>query len=110
MSTRYGIVLLVRAPVQSRASTLYKRQSKCSGNISGVFCQRQRRVSLVLHERHYNYRHQMPYFSLKMHQIHFPRSRWGSLDLLAGFGEKEKRKRKVEREAKGRGRGSGQGR
>jgi len=66
-------------------------------------------VNIVLHERHYNYFHHMPDFSLKMHQIQF------STDFVTGFpnldlGEREGKAAK-EGEGKGSkgGRGKGKG-
>ena len=58
--------------VSTCRSTVCKRWSKCSRKIlGGVFCQRLGEVSIVLHEHRQNYCHQMPGFSLKMHQIQF---------------------------------------
>jgi len=69
-----------------------------------VFCQRQAGVNTVLHERHKKYSHQMPDFSLNMHQIQFI-FRWGSApdpsrELIAlprppRFGEGRRRRKGV---------------
>jgi len=72
-------------------------------------------VNIVLHEHHSNYFHQMPEFSLKMHQIQFrhglrPRPHWGTHSAppnpLTGFGEKGRIRRNGAEE---RGRVSGKG-